>query len=165
MAKGSILAIWCGLFTSILFVCAAQAQSAQDFVNKVAISDMFEIQSSRLALTKQPDKDTKPFAEKMIRDHQKTSNELKSLVNSGKVKAKLPTSLDSEHQKMLDELKAKSGKEFDSNYDQVQVKAHQDAVALFEAYAKGGDDSELKRWAAKTLPHLQQHLTLAEKLK
>jgi putative membrane protein len=133
MAKRSILAAGCGLFTSIFFVCAAQAQSAQDFVNKVAISDMFEIQSSRLALAKQPDKDTKPFAEKMIRDHQKTSNELKSLVKGGKVKAELPTSLDSEHQKMLDELKAKSGKEFDSNYDQIQVKAHEDAVALFDA--------------------------------
>jgi putative membrane protein len=68
------------------------------------------IQSSRLALTKQPDKDTKPFAEKMVRDHKKTSNELKSLVDSGKVKAKLPTALDSEHQQMLDELKAKGGK-------------------------------------------------------
>jgi putative membrane protein len=165
MAKRSILAAGCGLFTSIFFVCAAQAQSAQDFVNKVAISDMFEIQSSRLALAKQPDKDTKPFAEKMIRDHQKTSNELKSLVKGGKVKAELPTSLDSEHQKMLDELKAKSGKEFDSNYDQIQVKAHEDAVALFDAYAQGGDNPELKRWAAKTLPHLKHHLTMAEKLK
>jgi putative membrane protein len=165
MKKRSILVAGCGLFASLVFVGAAQAQSAQEFVNKVAISDMFEIQSSRLALAKQPDKDTKPFAEKMIRDHQKTSNELKSLVNSGKVKAKLPTALDSEHQKMLDELKAKSGKEFDSNYDQIQVKAHEDAVALFDAYAKGGDDPDLKRWAAKTLPHLKQHLTMAEKLK
>jgi putative membrane protein len=109
--------------------------------------------------------DPKPFAEKMIRDHQKTSNELKSLVGSGKVKAKPPTALDSEHQEMLDGLKAKSGKDFDSSYDQIQVKAHQDAVALFDACAKGGDDPELKRRAAKTLPHLKEHLTMAEKLK
>ena len=53
----------------VLATSAAQAQSAQDFVNKVALSDMFEIQSSQLALTKQPDADTKPFAEKMISDH------------------------------------------------------------------------------------------------
>jgi putative membrane protein len=165
MKKRSIFVAGCGLFASLVFVGAAQAQSAQDFVNKVAISDMFEIQSSRLALATQPDKDTKPFAEKMIRDHQKTSNELKSLVKGGKVKVELPTSLDSEHQKMLDELKAKSGKEFDSTYDQIQVKAHEDAVALFDAYAQGGDNPELKRWAAKTLPHLKHHLTMAEKLK
>jgi putative membrane protein len=149
MTKRWIFAAGCGIFTSLVFVCAAQAQSAQEFVNKVAISDMFEIQSSRLALTKQPDKDTKPFAEKMVRDHQKTSNELKSLVDSGKV----------------DELKAKGGKDFDSSYDEIQVKAHEDAVALFDAYAKGGDDPELKKWAGKTLPHLKEHLSMAQKLK
>jgi putative membrane protein len=45
--------------------------SAQDFVNKIAISDMFEIQSSQLALSKEPDSDTKPFAQRIVVDHQK----------------------------------------------------------------------------------------------
>jgi putative membrane protein len=45
------------------------------------------------------------------------------------------------------------------------VKAHQDAVALFDAYAKGGDNAELKGWAFRTLPHLREHLSMAEKLK
>ena len=63
-------------------------------MNKVAVSDMFEIQSSQIALAKQADADTKPFAEKMVQDHQKTSSELKALVDSGKVKAKLPTALE-----------------------------------------------------------------------
>jgi putative membrane protein len=163
MKKRSTLAAGCGLFASLVFVGAAQAQSAQ--MNKVAISDMFEIQSSQLALSKQPDNDTKPFAQRMVTDHQKTSKELKSLVDGGKVKATLPSALDAEHQKMLDDLKAKNGKDFDQSYDQIQVKAHQDAVALFKAYAAGGDDPELKRWAAKTLPNLERHLTMAEKLK
>ena len=39
------------------------------------------------------------------------------------VKLTLPTSLDSEHQNMLNELNAKSGKDFDQTYDQIQVKA------------------------------------------
>jgi putative membrane protein len=101
----------------------------------------------------------------MVQDHQKTSSELKALVDSGKVKAKLPTALDSEHQKLLDDLKAKNGKDFDQGYDQIQVKAHRDAVALFEAYARNGDNAELKDWAGKTLPHLKEHLSMAEKLK
>jgi putative membrane protein len=161
--------------SSVLMACAAFAQprrapsteipSVQDFVNKVAISDMFEIQSSQLALSKEPDKDTKPFAQRMVSDHQKTSSESKSLIDAGKVNATLPTALDSEHHKMLDDLKAKSGKDFDQSYDQTQVQAHEDAVALFDAYAKGGEDAALKRWAAKTLPHLKQHLKMAQKLK
>ena len=147
------------LVVSLLYspaMAQTAAPSAQDFVTKVAISDMFEIQSSQLALTKQADTDTKPFAEKMIQDHQKTSSELKALVDGGKVKATLPTALDTQHQKMLDELKAKN--DFDASYDQTQLKAHQDAVALFEAYAKSGDNAELKGWAGQTLPHLKEHL-------
>jgi hypothetical protein len=45
----------------------------------------------------------------MIQDHQKTSTELKALVEGSMVKLTLPASLDSEHQRMLDELNAKSG--------------------------------------------------------
>src|SRR4051794_7953316 len=165
MNRTLILAAAFGLVSAAAFAQPATAPQARDFVNKVAISDMFEIESSKLALSKQPDADTKPFAEKMVRDHQKTSSELKALIDGGKVKASLPTALDTQHQKMLDELKAKNGKDFDASYDQTQVKAHQDAVALFDAYAKGGDNSELKGWASRTLPHLREHLSMAEKLK
>jgi putative membrane protein len=164
------LAAGCALVASAALAqtpppAATGAPSAQDFVNKVALSDMFEIQSSQLALSKQADADTRPFAEKMVQDHQKTSSELKALVDGVKVKATLPTALDSEHQKLLDDLKAKSGKDFDQSYDQIQVKAHHGAVALFEAYGKGGDNAELQGWASRTLPHLKEHLAMAEKLK
>ena len=161
MAKRPLVA----LFVLAAIPCIALAQSAQDFANKVAISDMFEIQSSQLALTKQPDADTKPFAEKMISGHQKTSSELKALVSNGKVKATLPSALDSEHQRMLDELKLKNGNDFDRSYDAIQLKAHQEAVSLFDAYSKNGDNRDLKSWAATTLPHLKEHLSMAEKLK
>ena len=155
------------LFAAALFATSstALAQSAQDFVNKVAISDMFEIQSSQLALSKQADEDTKPFAQKMVQDHQKTSSELKAVVEGSMVKLTLPTTMDSEHQKMLNDLQAKDDKEFDRAYDQIQLSSHQDAVALFESYSKNGDNPELKSWAVATLPHLKEHLSLAQKLK
>jgi putative membrane protein len=135
-----------------------------DFVTKVAMSDMLEIETSQLALSRQPDADTKPFAERMVSDHQQTSRELKQLVDSGKVKAPLPASLDADLQKKLVDLKAKMGKDFDRAFDQMQVQAHEEAVALFEEYSKAGDNAELKAWAAKTLPHLKEHLEMAKKL-
>jgi len=138
--------------------------SIADFVDKVAISDMFEIQSSQLALSKSPDADTKPFAEKMMKDHGETSAELKQLVQSGKVKEQPPTALDDEHKRKLDDLAKLSGKEFDSAYDRAQKEGHEQAVALFEAYAQSGDNPDLKQWAAKTLPHLKEHLAMADKL-
>jgi putative membrane protein len=138
--------------------------STADFVKKVAISDMFEIQAAQLALSKNADADTKPFAEKMVKDHQETTSELKQLVQSGKVKDEPPAALDDEHKKKLDELAKLSGKEFDTAYDRAQKEAHQEAVALFQSYAQNGDNADLKQWAAKTLPHLKEHLTMAEKL-
>jgi putative membrane protein len=138
--------------------------STPDFVKQVAISDMFEIESSKLALQR-ADAKSKSFAEKMIKDHQETSAELKSLVQSGKVKAELPSAMDSSHQSKLDKLKGLQGADFDREYDSIQVSAHKDAVDLFERYAKGGDNDDLKRFASKTLPHLKEHLSMAENLR
>ncbi len=134
-----------------------------DFVKEVAISDMFEIDSSKLAQDK-GNAAEKSFATQMVTDHTKTSTELKDLVSSGKVKADLPTALDSSHQSKLDKLKDESGKDFSSEYDSDQVSAHKDAVSLFERYAKGGDNADLKDWAGKTLPTLRHHLEMAQGL-
>src|SRR3984893_7973025 len=140
------------------------APTTADFVKEVAISDLFEIDSSKLA----QDKGTAPektFASQMVSDHTKTSTELKGLVTSGKVKAELPTALDSSHQSKLDKLKGESGKDFSSDFDSVQVSAHKDAISLFERYAKSGDNAALKDWAGKTLPTLKHHLDMAEALR
>lgn len=133
--------------------------STPDFVKEAAISDMFEIQSSKLAEQKKPDAKTKAFAEKMVTDHERTSSDLKALAQ-----APIPTALDSAHQSMLDKLKSLNGKDFVKQYHDDQVNAHKEAVSLFERYAKGGDDAQLKAFAGKTLPTLQEHLKLAENL-
>jgi putative membrane protein len=139
------------------------APATADFVKQVAISDMFELESSKLAAQK-GNAQEKSFAQQMITDHTKTSNELKQLVSSGKVKAELPTALDSSHQSKLDTLKSASGDKFSSDYNSDQVSAHKDAVSLFERYAQGGDSPELKDWAGKTLPALKHHLEMAQEL-
>ena len=86
------------------------------------------------------------------------------MVSSGKVKAELPSALDSSHQSKLDKLKDNSGKNFSSDFDSYQVSAHKDAVSLFERYAKGGDNADLKDWTGKTLPALKHHLEMAQDL-
>jgi putative membrane protein len=162
--------ITASLLFACLVLCApipafAQASvSTDEFVKKVALSDMLEIQTSELALSRSPDGDTKPFAERMVKDHEETSKELKALISAGKIKATLPTALDAEHQAKLDQLKSKAGKDFDQAYDRMQLQAHEEAVALFEGYSKSGDNPDLKAWAAKTLPHLKEHLAMAKKL-
>jgi putative membrane protein len=136
------------------------APKTEDFVLEAASSDMFEIESSRLALERSNEK-TKPFAQQMLTDHQKTSDELKAMVTSGKVKATIPTAMSSAHQGMLDDLKKLQGEEFTKQYHSDQEDVHEDAVDLFKRYGDEGDNAELKAWAAKTLPALEHHLQMA----
>ena len=133
-----------------------------DFVKEVAISDMFEIASSKLA-AERADAATKEFANQMVTDHTKTSTELKAAVASDP-KTPIPDTLDSAHQKKLDTLQGLNGTDFTKQYRTMQVNAHEDAVSLFQRYAKGGDSETLKAWAAKTLPALQHHLDMAKAL-
>jgi putative membrane protein len=140
------------------------APKTEDFVKQAAISDMFEIESSKLA-TERADAKSKTFAAKMVKDHTMTSTELKALVQGGKVKGEIPAALDSSHQSKLDKLKAAQGGDFDKLYDDNQIDAHKDAVNMFERYANGGENADLKAFAGKHLPHLKEHLQMAQDLK
>jgi putative membrane protein len=139
------------------------APTTAEFVNQAAISDMFEIKESQLA-AQRGDAQTKQFAQHMVQDHTKTSDELKGMLQKGTVKAVVPPDLDKKHQKMVDDLSAEKPDKFDKAYRKDQVSAHETAVSLFDRYSKNGDDPALKAWATKTLPALQHHLQLAKDL-
>jgi len=139
------------------------APKTEDFVTEAASSDMFEIESSKLALDRS-DAETKTFAQQMLTDHQKTSDGLKALVSAGKVKATLPTAMSSSHQSMLDDLKKLNGDDFTKQYHSDQEDVHEDAVDLFKRYGDEGENAELKTWAAKTRPALEHHLKMATDL-
>ncbi|MBY5407815.1 DUF4142 domain-containing protein [Rhizobium leguminosarum] len=139
------------------------APKTADFVQEAATSDMFEIESSKLALER-GDAATKAFAQQMVTDHEKTSSELKALITGGKVLAQLPSAMTSAQQDMLDKLKGLQGNDFLKQYHSDQESAHEDAVDLFKRYGEGGDNAELKAWAASTRPALEHHLQMAEQL-
>ena len=135
--------------------------TTKDFVQEAAISDMFEIESSKLATGKLQGSE-KAFADQMITDHTKTSAELGQQAKAANIA--LPSAMDSKHQKMLDNLKGMSGDNFRKEYFSDQVSGHEDAVSLFKRYAGGGDNAGLKSWAGSTLPALEHHLDMAKSL-
>jgi putative membrane protein len=137
------------------------APTTKDFVQEAAISDMFEIQSSKLASAKLsgPEKD---FADQMVMDHTKTTAELTDQAKADTIP--IPSAMDSSHQRMLDKLNSLSGDDFRKQYFSDQVSAHKDAVSLFERYGKSGENAKLKDWASTTLPTLQHHLDMAQGL-
>ena len=96
--------------------------TTEDFVKEAVTSDIFEIASGQIA-QERGNATEKAFAATMIRDHQKTSADLKSMVSSGDVKAEFPTVLDSSHQSEIDKLKSLNGADFSSRYDSDQLSA------------------------------------------
>ena len=150
------------LATLALFACGAP--STPDFVQKAAMSDIYEIEAGKIASQKAQSDTVKNFGQMMVDAHSKTTEELKGLVQSENIKVDLPTKLDSKHQGLIDDLSSASNVAFDKTYAQQQIAGHKDAEDLFEKYAKRGDNAALKQFAQKTLPVIQQHLAEAKKL-
>ena len=134
--------------------------STPEFVRNAAIGGMFEIQSSQLALKKTQDQDVKQFADRMIKDHTQVDDKLKSLAKGETV----PSDLDQPHQQMLQKLQGENGSNFVDTFKQMQVSEHRKAINLFQGYAQNGDNQQLKQLAQQTLPTLQEHLQMAEKI-
>jgi putative membrane protein len=143
---------------------AQAADNAQLYVPEAAISDLFEIESSRLALQKSQSAKVKVFAKQMIADHTATTNALKPLLANQEIARALPTELDPRHQAMLDSLKALSGAAFDKTYLEQQATAHQEALLLHANYAKHGDKEALKTFATGAVQKIQQHADMLRQL-
>jgi putative membrane protein len=143
---------------------SALAVTSEEFVNKATISDMFEVQSGKLAADKAKSEDVRDFGEQMVDDHTETTDDLMELIKDENIDVQPPTELDEKHQANLDKLKNLSGAKFDQTYIPMQVLAHEQAVNLFEDYSKSGDNDALKEWAADTVPTLKEHLEEARDL-
>jgi putative membrane protein len=124
------------------------------------------MEASRLADQRSQNAQVKQFAQHMLRDHQKTTNELKGLLPQiqGVSASQLPTSLDQQHQALVQQLQGAQGAQLDRLFAQQQIQAHQTAVDLFRSYAQSGDNAQLKQWASQTLPSLEEHLRQAQQL-
>ena len=144
----------------------AAALTAAQFARTAAISDLYEMESSRLAEQRSQNEQVKRFAQHMLRDHQKTTGELKAMLPQlqGVSAQQMPTSLDQQHQALVQQLQGAQGAQFDRLYAQQQLQSHQTAVDLFRAYAQSGDEARLKQWASQTLPSLEEHLREAQQL-
>ena len=135
-----------------------------DFVQKAAMSDMYEVEAGKIATQKGQSDEVKQFGQQMVDAHTKTTQELTTIVQQKNIKVEVPTKLDTKHQKLIDDLNSASAQDFDKTYAKQQVDGHQAAVKLFKRYAARGDDADLKAFAEKTLPTIEHHLDAAKKL-
>lgn len=134
--------------------------SDQAFVMKAAHGGMAEVKLGELATQKASNADVKAFGQRMVDDHSKANDELKQLASRKGIT--LPTDIDASHQAKYDRLSKLSGAEFDRAYMKDMVADHKEDVSEFRRESEHGSDPDVKAWAGKTLPTLEQHLQMAE---
>src|SRR4051812_34394375 len=126
----------------------------------VAKDGMAEVELGRLAADKASNADVKKFGQRMVDDHTKANDELKMIASSKNIT--LPTAVDAKHKATADRLSKLSGAAFDAAFMQTMVQDHRKAVASFKRESQTGKDAEIKAFAGKTLPTLEDHLKMAQ---
>ena len=130
------------------------------FVRQAAVGGMAEVELGKLAAEKASTADVKQFGQRMVDDHSKANDELKALASRKSVT--LPTAIDAASKATVDKLSKLSGDAFDHAYMRDMVKDHNKDVAEFRHVSTTATDADLKAWAAKTLPTLEDHQASAE---
>ena len=133
-----------------------------DFVNNAAQGGTTEVELGHLAAQKSTDPAIQRFADRMVRDHSKIDLKLTALASSKGVQ--LPTGKGLMNDTTYLELKVLSGKEFDKAYVKAMVADHKEDVSSFEKQSETAQDPDVKNFAAKTLPMLQEHLIMIQKI-
>jgi putative membrane protein len=134
----------------------------KDFIKKAASGGMMEVEAGTLAQSKGGAQEVKDFGTRMVTDHGKANDELKTLAQQKNVP--LPTKLDHKHKSFVDKLQKLSGAAFDKEYMTNMVKDHKNDVEEFRKATQKVKDPEVKGWAEKTLPVLEQHLQQAKEV-
>ncbi|GAB3239552.1 hypothetical protein GCM10027346_32920 [Hymenobacter seoulensis] len=132
-----------------------------EFMKSAAHSDQNEIQLSKLALEKGVTGMAKTHAEMMVRDHTKSTADLKAIAQKKGVT--LPTDMDAEHKTIAADMRKLSGKEFEKKFMDQMVVDHQKTLNTMAAHQKMTQDADLQGFITKTTPVVANHLDMSKK--
>lgn len=138
---------------------AAQVMTPADYVATAGASDLYERTSSQIVLESTADPKIRSFAEMMIAQHGKSTADVKAAAAKSRVAVAAPqlTPLQTE---LVAQLRGEAGPARDMAYVAQQKAAHNQALAVQQAYAMEGTAPALKAAAATIVPVVQQHITL-----
>lgn len=127
------------------------------FAQAATGSNLFEIQSSQLALTHSSSTSIQAFAQSMIADHTNAQTQLASLATAQHLP--LPSTLPPDKQLKVLALSALNGADFDAAYIKEQTLAHQLALSVLQNELSAGVNTDLKGYATAQVPVVTAHLT------
>jgi putative membrane protein len=128
------------------------SQKDVSFIQKAGGGGQQEVENGKMAEKQGKSADVKRIGARMVADHTKANKELIELANRKGVK------FDTRGVRAQNIGAA----DFDRQYLKLLEMDHKNDIAEFQKEAKSGDDRDVKAWAAKTLPMLQQHLAMVE---
>lgn len=138
---------------------------AQEYINQAASSDMYEIQSSELAVEKARSPAVRQFAQQMITDHRASTQKLQTAATGSNLQAP-PTEMMPAHRAKLEELREATGPAFDERYIEQQREAHKQAIDMHEAMTRTQNaPAQMAAFARETLPVVQGHARMLETMK
>jgi putative membrane protein len=153
------------LSAGIAFVAPAEAQrgGAMTFVTKAGASDLYEIQSSQIAMRRAHDPRVRAMAAMLVRDHRRTTAEVAAAARAAGLRPR-PPRLDARQRAMINQLNRTAARNFDRVYLSQQIPAHQEALGMIRSYARTGGVASLRRAAAGAVPIVEHHLMEARRL-
>jgi putative membrane protein len=144
-------------------ISASVTEQDSKFATDAATIGMMEIALGKVAEQNAMRQDVKDFGAMMVKDHTSAADELNKIAEKKHIV--LPTSLSAFDQKKVDDMKAKTGNNFDKDYISMMVSGHKKAADEFNNEIKQGSDGDLRAFATKTLDVIKKHLQAAEKCK
>ncbi|HEY0148264.1 MAG TPA: DUF4142 domain-containing protein [Allosphingosinicella sp.] len=129
------------------------------YVEMAAASDLFEIQSGRMAAERGQSAAVRQFGSMLVQHHTQTTAQLTAAATAA---GTMPTpDLMPMQAQMMAELRAASNANFDRVFVRQQVQAHEMALALHSNYASSGDTPALRAVASAAVPVVRGHLEQA----
>jgi putative membrane protein len=137
--------------------------SAMPYVMAAGMSDLYEINSSQIALQKSKTPAIRSFATMLIKHHTMTTAATMKAAKKAGLTPPAPA-LDAGATASITELQSASAADFDRLYIGQQIPAHQAALDLHQSYSTGGDQAPLRMTAKTAVPIVKQHIAAALKL-
>ncbi len=132
------------------------------FFKNITENNLVEVESSQLELAQTKNLSLERYAHQMVTDHQASHSKVAALATEKQVD--LPTELGPDQQKLIDNLKLKSGEDFDKAYIDLQVGAHQHAVDVATDEVNNGSDPDVRALASNIQDSANRHLREAQEL-
>ena len=138
---------------------AAKPTSEADFVKKAAKSGMAEVKVAQLGVEQAEDAKVKELAQMLLKDHTAANAALKPICDDMGIKPgdHADEKSDEKGEKKYKELKALTGKEFDTAFLEHMNMCHEKGIAWYEDGRKMAKAEPLVAYIDKTLPVLKAH--------